>query len=73
MGAFAGATDFLPGVGRVLPSFMRELNGSLIGGLFYGLFGGIFGFLALSLVGFLLAVLFNVIFSFTGGIKLHIE
>lgn len=73
MGAFAGAADFLPGVGRVLPLFMRELNGSLIGGLFYGIFGGIFGFLALSLVGFLIAVLSNVIFSFTGGIKLHVE
>jgi len=73
MGAFAGATDFLPGMGRILPSFLRELNGSLIGGLFYGLFGGIFGFIAVGLVGFLTAVLFNLIFSFIGGIKLHIE
>lgn len=73
MGAFAGATDFLPGVVTVLPTFLRELNGSLIGGLFYGLFGGIFGFIAIGLVGFLMAALFNVIFSFIGGIKLQIE
>jgi len=73
MGAFAGATDFLPGVVKILPTFLRELHGNLIGGLFYGLLGGIFGFIAIGLVGFLLAVLFNVIFSFIGGIKLHIE
>jgi len=73
MGAFAGATDFLPGVMRILPPFLSELHGSLIGGLFYGLIGGIFGFLAIGLVGFLIAVLFNVIFSFIGGIKLYLE
>ncbi len=73
MGAFAGATDFLPGVVRNLPSFLRELNGSLIGGLFYGLFGGIFGFVATGVVGYFLALLFNVIFSFIGGIKLNVE
>ncbi len=73
MGAFAGASDFLPGLAAVLPAFLRELNGSLIGGLFYGLLGGIFGFIALGLVGFLMAALCNVIFSFIGGIKLHIE
>jgi len=73
MGAFAGSTDFLPGMVGVLPSFLRELHGSLIGGLFYGLFGGIFGFILIGLAGFLIAVLFNVIFSFIGGIKLHLE
>jgi RNA polymerase subunit RPABC4/transcription elongation factor Spt4 len=73
MGAFAGATDFLPGLVDILPSFLGELNGSLIGGLFYGLFGGIFGFFALGMVGFLLAALFNLIFSFIGGIKIRIE
>ena len=73
LGAFAGATDFLPGVIGILPPFLRELHGSLIGGLFYGLIGGIFGFAAIGLVGFLIGLLFNVIFSFIGGIKLHIE
>jgi hypothetical protein len=73
MGAFAGATDFLPGVIRILPPFLSELNGTLIGGIFYGLFGGIFGFAAIGLVGFLMALLFNVIFSLIGGIKLHLE
>lgn len=73
LGAFAGAADFLPGLVKILPSFLRELNGSLIGGLFYGLLGGIFGFLALGVVGLLAAVLFNVIFSLIGGIKLRIE
>jgi hypothetical protein len=73
MGAFAGSTDFLPEMVGVLPSFLRELNGTLIGGLFYGLFGGIFGFILIGLAGFLIAVLFNVIFSFIGGIKLHLE
>jgi hypothetical protein len=73
MGAFAGATDFLPGVARILPSFLRELNGSLIGGLFYGILGGIFAFVTMGLVGYLTALLCNVIFSFIGGIKLHLE
>jgi hypothetical protein len=73
MGAFAGATDFLPGVVGIFPPFLSELHGSLIGGLFYGLFGGIFGFVAIGIVGFLIAILFNLIFSFIGGIKLHIE
>ena len=45
----------------------------VMGGIFYGLFGGILGFLAVGLVGFLIAHLFNVIFSFIGGIKFHLE
>jgi len=73
LGAFAGATDFLPGVIGILPPFLSELHGSLFGGIFYGLFGGIFGFAAIGLVGFLIGVLLNVIFSFIGGIKLQIE
>jgi len=73
LGAFTGATDFLLGVVRVLPAFLGELHGNLIGGIFYGLFGGIFGFIVLGLIGFLSAVFFNVIFSFIGGIRLHIE
>lgn len=73
MGAFAGSTDFLPGLAVILPPFLKELQGSLIGGIFYGLFGGIFGFGAAGFIGYLLAVLFNVIFSFIGGIKFHLE
>jgi hypothetical protein len=73
MGAFAGSTDFFPQFLSILPSFLRELHGSLMGGIFYGLFGGLFGFIAIGVVGFLMAVLFNVIFSFIGGIKFHIE
>jgi hypothetical protein len=73
MGAFAGAADFLPGLIEILPSFLSELSGSLIGGIFYGLLGGISGFIAIGLVGFLTAVLCNVIFSLIGGIKLRIE
>ncbi len=73
IGAFAGATDFLLGAGNVLPPFLRELHGNLMGGIFYGIFGGIFGFIALGLIGFLSALFFNLIFSFIGGIRLHIE
>jgi hypothetical protein len=73
LGAFAGSTDFWPGLVDLLPSFLRELNGSLMGGIFYGLFGGIFGFAAVGLAGYLIALLFNVILSFIGGIKLQIE
>ena len=73
MGAFAGSTDFLPGLVYLLPPFMRELHGSLMGGIFYGLVGGIFGFAAIGLAGYLMALLFNVILSFTGGIKLLME
>jgi predicted RNA-binding Zn-ribbon protein involved in translation (DUF1610 family) len=73
MGAVAGSTEFLPGMVVLLPSFLKELQGSMMGGIFYGLFGGIFGFAAAGLAGFLVAVLFNVIFSFIGGIKLNLE
>ncbi len=73
IGAFTGATDFLFDVVAVLPPFIRELHGNLIGGIFYGIFGGIFGFIALGLIGFLSAQFFNLIFSFIGGIRLHIE
>jgi hypothetical protein len=57
----------------ILPSFLSELQGSLMGGIFYGLFGGIFGFFTIGLVGFLIALFFNVIFSFIGGIRLNLE
>jgi hypothetical protein len=73
LGAFAGATEFLMDGARILPPFLRELQGSLIGGIFYGLLGGIFGFVALGLLGFTGAHLFNVVFSLIGGIKIHIE
>lgn len=72
-GAFAGATEFLVDGARILPAFLRELQGSLIGGIFYGLFGGIFGFIALGLFGFLSAHFFNMVFSLIGGIKIHLE
>ena len=73
MGAFAGATDILPGVIRILPPFLSELNGSLMGGIFFSLFGSILGFFTIGLVGYVIALLCNVIFSFIGGIKLHLE
>lgn len=73
IGAFAGATDFLFGIVGVLPPFIRELHGNMIGGIFYGIFGGIFGFIAFGLIGYLCAQFFNLIFSFIGGIRLHIE
>lgn len=73
IGAFAGATDFLLGVVDSLPTFIRALHGNLIGGIFYGIFGGIVGFIALGMIGFLIAQFFNLIFSFIGGIRLHIE
>lgn len=73
MGAFTGSADFFPGVVGVLPSFMRELHGSLIGGILFGLFGGILGFIVIGLAGFLTAMLFNLILSFIGGIKLHLD
>jgi hypothetical protein len=73
LGALAGATEFLMNGSAILPGFLRELQGSLIGGIFYGLFGGILGFCALGLSGFLGALLFNLIFSLTGGIRIHVE
>jgi F0F1-type ATP synthase assembly protein I len=73
IGSFTGATDFFLGVVQILPAFLRELHGNLIGGIFYGLFGGIFGFLVLGICGFLAAVLFNLILSFIGGVKIHVD
>lgn len=73
LGAFAGASDLLPGIIGMLPGFLKELNGSLMGGLLYGLFGGLFGFGGLALIGFCAALAFNLILSFTGGIRFRID
>ncbi len=73
LGAFAGATEFLMGGASVLPPFLEELQGSLIGGILFGIFGGLLGFIVLGLLGYLGALVFNVVFSFIGGIKIHIE
>jgi len=73
MGAFAGSSEFLPGLVVLLPSFLRELQGSLMGGVFYGLFGAILGFAVIGMAGYGIALLFNVILSFIGGIKFHME
>ena len=72
-GAFIGASGYLPGLAKVLPSFLREVHGNLIGGLFYALVGGILSFAVIGGFGYLFALIINVVFSFTGGIRVRMD
>jgi len=67
LGLIAGATEFLPGVGALLPAFLQEMQGKLVGGLFYSFLGGLLGFLVMAAGGFLLAFLINASIYFFGG------
>ena len=67
LGLIAGATEFLPGVGALLPAFLQEMQGKLVGGLFFCFLGGLLGFLVMAAGGFLLAFLINASIYFFGG------
>jgi hypothetical protein len=72
-GAFIGASGYLPGIVKVFPSFLVEVHGNLVGGLFYAILGGVFGFALIGGLGYLFALFVNMIFSFTGGIKVRMD
>lgn len=73
LGAFAGTTDVFRFIIKILPSFLQDLQGTLIGGILYAILGGAFGFAVLGLWGFFLALFFNFIASFVGGIKVRLD
>lgn len=73
LGAFAGATGYLPGVQSLIPVFLRDLQGGLAGGVVYSLYGGVAGFSSLGLAGLLTGFLSNLVISFFGGIKIDLS
>lgn len=73
LGVFLGVSSSYPNIITALPAFMQTQHGTLFGGVVYGILGGIFGFAALGSLGFLDALLINLILSFFGGIKVRID
>jgi len=73
LGVFTGATNYLPGLQKLTPSFIRGLQGGLARGLVFSLYGGVAGFSFLGVTGLLLAFLSNLIFSLFGGIKIRLS
>ena len=72
-GVFAGATNFFPGLTKILPAFFKDIQGRLVGGIVFAGLGGVLGFLASSTAGFLIALAVNGVLSFIGGLKVRIE
>jgi hypothetical protein len=73
LGAFAGTTNFFPGIESILPSFLSDLQGGLYGGIVYSLLGGILGFLALGIFGVLSGLLMNLVSTLFGGIRVKVN
>ena len=73
VGAFSGTTGLFWAVIERMPSFLREIHGTIVGGVIYAGLGGIVGFVVLGLIGFLLALLINFISSFVGGVKIRLD
>lgn len=73
IGAFAGTTEFFQIMVKIMPPFLKDLQGTLIGGITYAVSGGVCGFVLLGLFGFLLALFFNFISSFVGGIRVRLD
>lgn len=72
-GAFAGASGYFGGLASRLPEFLSTLHGTLVGGLSYAVLGGVLGFILFAAVGYGEALLFNLIASVIGGLKVEIE
>lgn len=73
LGAFAGASNYFFGIVNIMPGFLKSIQGNLLGGIIYAGLGGALGFALFGLIGFFEAFIINVISSFIGGIKIHIE
>ncbi len=72
-GLLAGATNFFPGLTKILPVFFKDIQGRLVGGVVFAGLGGVLGFLVSSTAGFLIALAANGVLSFIGGLKVRIE
>jgi hypothetical protein len=73
LGVFAGASGFFSGMAGRLPDALGMLQGTLMGGVVFAVLGGLLGFLALGMVGFLLALLFNALAAILGGFPVNLE
>jgi hypothetical protein len=72
-GVFAGTTPYFSGMIKLFPLFLQDLQGKLVGGIAFGLLGGAIGFALVGALGFLLALVFNGICLFFGGLKIHLD
>jgi len=73
VGAFSGTTGLFSWLVSRLPTFLREVHGTIVGGIIYAGLGGIVGFFIIGLFGFFLALLINFISSFVGGVKIRLD
>lgn len=73
LGAFAGTTNFFPGIERLFPLFLAELQGGLYGGIVYSLLGGILGFLGIGFLGVCSGLLMNLVIALFGGLKIRVN
>lgn len=73
LGAFAGTTNFFPGIESILPYFLSDLQGGLYGGIVFSLLGGILGFIAMGIFGVLSGLLVNFVSALFGGIKVKVN
>lgn len=73
VGALSGTTGLFWAVIERMPSFLREIHGTIVGGVLYAGLGGVAGFVVLGIFGYLFALLINFISSFVGGIKIRLE
>lgn len=72
-GAFTGATDYFSEISKAVPFFLQDFQGKLLGGIVYATLGGVLGFIVFGAFGFCIAHLINILLTFIGGIKIHIE
>jgi hypothetical protein len=72
-GVFAGTTPYFSSLIKLFPLFLQGLQGKLVGGIVFGLLGGVLGFALLGALGFLLALIFNGILHFFGGLKIRLD
>lgn len=70
-GAVIGSTSFFLNRLNFLPVFLQELQGKLTGGLLFAVMGGLAGFFIGALTGFILALIFNLASSLTGGFSFN--
>jgi len=72
-GLILGVTDFFSGVVAGLPSFLQEMQGTLVGAVVFSILGGLAGFVLVAAAGFILALLINGAIYFFGGPGFHLE
>lgn len=73
LGALVGTTGIFYPIVKLVPTFLRELQGTIIGGILYAVVGGVLGFVIFGASGFCLALFINFISSFVGGLKVRLD